>query len=77
MEQFSQTLNRLLDIIVGFGIIGIIFMVLFFIIWLLVFSAIFKHWMTMKNRFEESRNSDPYESLFGKDYKQKREKVNS
>ena len=77
MEEILKVLERLLDIIVGFGIVGVIFMVIVFIIWLFMFGAIFKHWMTMKNRFEESRNSDPYESLFGKDYKQKREKVNS
>jgi hypothetical protein len=69
MEQISEVLNRLLDIVVGFGIIGVIFMVIGFVIWLFMFGAIFKHWLTMKKHFDESRNSDPYESLFGKDYK--------
>ena len=73
MEQISQILDRLLDIIVGFGIVGIIFMVIFFIIWLFVFSAIFKHWLTMRRHFEEAWKRDPYESIFGKDYKKKRE----
>ena len=77
MAEILKVLERLLDIIVGFGIVGVIFMVIVFIIWLFMFGVIFKHWMTMKKHFEESRNSDPYESLFGKDYKQKREKVNS
>ena len=70
MAEILKVLERLLDIIVGFGIVGVI-------IWLFMFGVILKHWMTMKKHFEESRNSDPYESLFGKDYKQKREKVNS
>ena len=77
MAEILKVLERLLDIIVGFGIVGVIFMVIVFIIWLFMFGVIFKHWMNIKNRFEESRNSDPYEILFGKDYKQKREKVNS
>ena len=77
MAEILKVLERLLDIIVGFGIVGVIFMVIVFIIWLFMFGVIFKHWMTMKKHFEESRNSDPYESLFGKDYKQKHEKVNS
>lgn len=71
MEQISEVLNRLLDIVVGFGIIGVIFMVIGFVIWLFMSGAIFKHWLTMKKHFEESRNRDPYESLFGKDYKKR------
>lgn len=71
MEQISEVLNRLLDIVVGFGIIGVIFMVIGFVIWLFMFGAIFKHWQTMKKHFEKSRNNDPYESLFGKDYKKR------
>ena len=67
MEQISEVLNRLLDFVVGFGIVGVIFMVIGFVIWLFMFGAIFKHWLTMKKHFEESWNSDPYESLFGKD----------
>ena len=72
MEQILEVLNRLLDIVVGFGIVGVIFMVIGFVIWLFMFGAIFKHWLTMKKHFEESWNSDPYESLFGKDYKKRR-----
>jgi hypothetical protein len=72
MEQISEVLNRLLDIVVGFGIVGVIFMVIGFVIWLFMFGAIFKHWLTMKKHFEESWNSDPCESLFGKDYKKRR-----
>lgn len=77
MEQLSQVLERLLDIVVGFGIVGVIFMVIGFVIWLFMFGAIFKHWLTMKKHFEDMWNSDPYESLFGKDYKKKRNETNS
>ena len=72
MEQISEVLNRLLDIVVGFGIVGVIFMVIGFVIWLFMFGAIFKHWLTMKKHFEETWNSDPYYSLFGKNYKKSR-----
>ena len=77
MEQLSQVLERLLDIVVGFGIVGVIFMVIGFVIWLFMFGAIFKHWLTMKKHFEDTWNSDPYESLFGKYYKKKRNETNS
>lgn len=74
MNEIVELGNRLLDLFQGFGIVAVIIFAIGFVVWCVMAGFILKMIKGIFNRINESRERDPYESLFGKGYKERRNK---
>ena len=73
MEQLTELGNRLLDLMQGFGIVAVIIFIIIFAFWIVAAVFILKRIKELFDHIKQERERDPYESLFGKDYKKHRE----